>query len=102
IPLAGWGEALAVIGFATAFYGVAIGVTQENPKAVLAYSSVSQMGVIAAAYGMALAAGEANASALVAFYAANHVLVKGALFLAIGAFAARGVRPGAWSLIALV
>ncbi len=99
---AGWGEALAVIGFATAFYGVAIGVTQRNPKAVLAYSSVSQMGVIAAAYGMALAAGEANASALVAFYAANHVLVKGALFLAIGAFAARGVRPTVWSLLALV
>jgi len=102
VPMAGWGEALAVLGFATAFYGVAIGVTQQNPKAVLAYSSMSQMGVIAAALGMALAAGDANAPALVACYAANHVLVKGALFLAVGAFAARGVRPGAWSLIALV
>ena len=60
IPIAGWGEALAVLGFATAFYGVAIGVTQQNPKAVLAYSSVSQMGVIAAALGMALAAGDPN------------------------------------------
>jgi formate hydrogenlyase subunit 3/multisubunit Na+/H+ antiporter MnhD subunit len=102
VPLAGWGEALAVIGFATAFYGVLVGITQENPKAVLAYSSISQMGVIAAALGMGLAAGDANASALVAFYAANHVLVKGALFLAIGAFAARGVRPGIWSLLALL
>ena len=84
----------------TAFYGVAIGVTQQNPKAVLAYSSVSQMGVIAAALGMALAAGDAERVRLVAFYAANHVLVKGALFLAVGAFAARGVRPGVWSLLA--
>ena len=100
-PLAGWGEALALAGFATAFYGVLVGITQVNPKSVLAYSSVSQMGVVAAALGMGLAAGDANASALVAFTAANHVLVKGALFLGVGAFAARGVRPGLWSLLAL-
>ncbi len=100
-PLAGWGEALAIIGFATAFYGVAVGVTQHNPKAILAYSSVSQMGVIAAALGMALAAGNSNASSIVAFYAANHVLVKGALFLAVGAFAARGSRRAAWTMLAI-
>ncbi len=101
VPLAGCGDALAVVGFGTAFYGVLVGITQENPKAVLAYSSVSQMGVIAAALGLGLAAGDADASALVAFYAANHVLVKGALFLTVGVFAARGVRPGVWSLLAL-
>ena len=100
-PLAGPGEALALVGFATAFYGVAIGVTQRNPKAILAYSSVSQMGVIAAALGMALAAGDQGAPSLVAFYAANHVLVKGVLFLAVGAFAARGNRPAAWTLLAV-
>jgi formate hydrogenlyase subunit 3/multisubunit Na+/H+ antiporter MnhD subunit len=96
--LGSWGEALAVIGFVTAFYGVAIGVTQRNPKAILAYSSVSQMGVIAAALGTALAAGDARAASLVAFYAANHGLVKGALFLTVGAFAARGARSTAWIL----
>ena len=99
--LGGWGEALAAVGFVTAFYGVLIGVTQQNPKAVLAYSSVSQMGVVAAAVGMALSAGDPNAPALVAFYAANHVLVKGALFLTVGAFAARKVRPTAWWLLAV-
>jgi len=99
--LPNWGEALAVVGFATAFYGVAIGVTQQNPKAILAYSSVSQMGVIAAALGMALAAGDARAPSPVAFYAANHVLAKGALFLTVGAFAARGDRPAAWILLAV-
>ncbi len=92
-PMQGWGEALAVIGFVSAFYGVAIGVTQRDPKVILAYSSISQMGVIAAALGMALASGDAGAPSLAAFYAANHVLVKGALFLTIGAFAARsGMR----------
>ena len=42
-------------GSVSAFYGVAIGITQANPKTVLAYSSVSQMGVIAAVLGMGLA-----------------------------------------------
>ncbi len=46
--LPAWGEALTAAGFVSAFYGVAIGITQSNPKTVLAYSSVSQMGVIAA------------------------------------------------------
>ena len=46
--LPGWGEALAWAGFVSAFYGVAIGLTQQDPKTVLAYSSISQMGVIAA------------------------------------------------------
>ena len=101
MPFAGWGEALAVIGFATAFYGVAIGLTQQNLKAILAYSSVSQMGVIAAALGMALAAGDPNAPSLIAFYAANHVLVKGALFLTVGAFAAGKARPTTWTLLAV-
>jgi formate hydrogenlyase subunit 3/multisubunit Na+/H+ antiporter MnhD subunit len=99
--LDGWGQALAMLGFATAFYGVVLGLTQRNPKAILAYSSISQMGVIAAASGMALAAGDARAPALIAFYAANHVLVKGALFLTVGAFAARSARPTVWTLLAV-
>ncbi len=98
-PLQGWGEALAVIGFVSAFYGVAVGVTQRDPKVILAYSSISQMGVIAAALGMALAAGDSSAPSLAAFAAANHVLVKGALFLTIGAFAARRDAPS--SVVAL-
>jgi formate hydrogenlyase subunit 3/multisubunit Na+/H+ antiporter MnhD subunit len=103
VPLEGWGEALAVSGFVSAFYGVAVGVTQRNPKVILAYSSISQMGVIAAALGMALAAGDANAQSLMAFYAANHVLVKGSLFLTIGAFAVSGQnRSTLWLVLAFV
>jgi formate hydrogenlyase subunit 3/multisubunit Na+/H+ antiporter MnhD subunit len=84
----GWGEALVWIGFISAFYGVAIGVTQRDPKTMLAYSSISQMGVIAAAFGMGLASADQGAATNVAFYAANHVLVKAALFLTVGAVAA--------------
>ena len=95
----GWGEALVWLGFISAFYGVAIGVTQRDPKTMLAYSSISQMGVIAAALGMALAGADQGAATEVAFYAANHVLVKAALFLAVGAVAALDGRARTLALI---
>jgi formate hydrogenlyase subunit 3/multisubunit Na+/H+ antiporter MnhD subunit len=95
----GWGEALVWVGFISAFFGVAIGVTQRNPKTTLAYSSVSQMGVIAAALGMGLAGADKAALADAAFYAANHVLVKAALFLTIGVVGARGGRARSAALI---
>ena len=82
--LPSWGEALAIAGLLSAFYGVAVGITQQNPKTVLAYSSVSQMGVLAAVFGMGLAAGDQSAPIAATFYATNHILVKGGLFLALG------------------
>ncbi len=85
-----WGEALAAVGMLSAFYGVAVGITQKDPKTVLAYSSISQMGLLAAALGMGLAAGDATASVAAGFSAVNHVLVKGGLFLAIGVVATAG------------
>ena len=80
----GWGEALAAAGVLSAYYGVAIGVTQTNPRTVLAYSSVSQMGLLAAVLGMGLATGQKGAGSAAAFYAMHHILVKGGLFLAVG------------------
>jgi formate hydrogenlyase subunit 3/multisubunit Na+/H+ antiporter MnhD subunit len=88
----GWGGMLAGLGLLTAYYGVAVGITQGNPKTVLAYSSVSQMGLVAAVVGAALAAGDSDATLAAAFYAAHHVLAKGALFLAVGVVAATGAR----------
>ena len=94
-----WGLALTAAGLFTAFYGVAIGITQAHPKAVLAYSSVSQMGVIIAVLGMGLSAGDATAPLAAAYYASHHVLVKGALFLAVGVIAVTGVRRAWWILV---
>lgn len=82
--LSGFGMALAAIGMIGAFHGVAIGITQTNAKVVLAYSSVSQMGFIVALIGMGMASGNTGTPLVVAFYAAHHLLVKGALFLAVG------------------
>jgi len=88
VAMPGWGELLAGAGIFSAFYGVLVGVTQQNPKTVLAYSSISQMGLLAAALGMGLAAGDSGVALDTSFFAAHHVLVKGGLFLAIGASAA--------------
>jgi multicomponent Na+:H+ antiporter subunit A len=83
------GMALAVAGFVSAFYGVLLGMTQRDPRAVLAYSSISQMGVVAAMLGLGLASGTAAVALAASVYAAQHVLAKGGLFLALGA-ASRG------------
>lgn len=93
-----WGEALTAAGFLSAFYGVAIGITQSNPKTVLAYSSISQMGVIAAVLGMGLAAGDNDVALSTSFYAAHHTLVKGALFLAVGVAQISGPRR-VWTVL---
>lgn len=86
IALPGWGEVLILLGLAAAFYGVAIGLTQHNPKTLLAYSSISQMGVMTMAVGVGLLMPHAWPLILpaIAFYALHHGLSKGALFLGAG------------------
>lgn len=91
--LPGLGLPVAAAGIGAAFFGVFAGLSQRNPKALLAYSSVSQMGFLTLAVGLGLAeptlwpAGLAAAGA----YALHHSLAKGALFLGVGV-AAAGVR----------
>ena len=84
------GALLALLGFATAYWGVAMGLTQRNPKTILAYSSVSQMGVVAAIFGMGLTLGITETPLHAAFYALHHMLAKGALFLGVGLALASG------------
>ena len=101
------GSWLMVLGFATAFFGVAVGLTQKNPKSVLAYSSVSQMGFIAAVCGMGMTLGAATDTLAItlplAFYAAHHTLVKGGSFLAAGIAEVRGNnRFAPWILPAVL
>ena len=78
--------AVVAIGAATAFYGVLMGLAQDDPKTVLAYSSVSQMGYMAVGTGIILLAPELAPLALTAvvFYALHHGVAKGALFLSVG------------------
>ncbi len=96
--LGGWGYLLFLLGSITVIYGFLVGLVQTNPKVVLAYSSVSKMGLMTALLGLGLA-NPALAPALLTglvLFAAHHGLAKGALFLGVGvahASTARWVVP---------
>ncbi|MDI4664931.1 complex I subunit 5 family protein [Xanthobacter autotrophicus] len=92
VPLPGWGALLCGAGLFTAYYGVAVGLTQRHPKRALAYSTVSQMGVVAAVIGAGIMNGTAGTFTIAAFYAANHMLLKGAMFLMVGVAMAASPR----------
>jgi formate hydrogenlyase subunit 3/multisubunit Na+/H+ antiporter MnhD subunit len=92
----GWGEALVGAGLLTALYGALLGLTQLQPKTVLAYSSVSQMGLLVAALGCGVALAAPGAPLSVAVAAVHHVMAKGALFLAV---AVRALLPGRLVLV---
>ncbi len=88
-----WGSVLIGAGIVTAYYGVIVGVTQVRSKTILAYSTVSQMGLVAVLLGVGLENADAGTTNLVAYYGVHHMLVKGALFLAVGILAtASGAR----------
>ena len=89
-----WGALVIGAGLAAAFYGALVGVTQSNPKTVLAYSSISQMGLITIPIGVALMMPPLWPVALTAIliYALHHALAKGALFLGVGVASHAGSR----------
>jgi multicomponent Na+:H+ antiporter subunit D len=81
-----WGNACLFVGLLTALYGVVIGLTQRNAKTVLAYSSISQMGLIFLAVGAGLIDPAAWPAILAAvlIYTLHHSLAKACLFLSVG------------------
>jgi formate hydrogenlyase subunit 3/multisubunit Na+/H+ antiporter MnhD subunit len=85
--LPGLGLLLAALGIAGALLAVLAGLTQHRLKTVLAYSTVSQMGVMSAVVGLGMAAEAAwgTAVAVTAFYIVVHGLAKAALFVGAGA-----------------
>lgn len=94
VALPGWSGFLIVWGLLAAFFAVAVGVTQIEPKTNLAYSSISQMGVMTVALGVGLAHPEAWQPALsvLLIYAFSHSLAKGTLFLGVGVASGVGVQ----------
>ncbi len=83
----GWSVFLVGVGMAGAVYGVFSGLWQRDPKTMLAYSSVSQVGLMTAALGVTLGLdsidGEKVLGGLLLFVLV-HGLAKGALFLGAG------------------
>jgi formate hydrogenlyase subunit 3/multisubunit Na+/H+ antiporter MnhD subunit len=91
----GWGTLMIVLGLLGAFGAVAIGLTQSHPKTNLAYSSISQMGVMTLCVGIGMAdpADWPAAVWIAAIYSLNHAFAKGALFLGVGVVQAEQREP---------
>jgi formate hydrogenlyase subunit 3/multisubunit Na+/H+ antiporter MnhD subunit len=94
VGLPGWAAVLLGLGLASAFAGVLLGLVQDDPKVILAYSSISQMGIITTMVAVGLGVPGAAVPAVLAasLYAAHHGFAKGALFLGVGV-AKRTVTP---------
>jgi formate hydrogenlyase subunit 3/multisubunit Na+/H+ antiporter MnhD subunit len=99
----GWSSVCILMGLLMAGAGVFLGLAQEQPKTVLAYSSISQMGFMAMAVGVGFASPEAWPVALTALfiYALHHGLVKCALFLGTGIISRIGGAPLGFARFAL-
>ncbi len=100
IAMPQWGMLCIIAGLSAAYYAVAVGLTQHNPKTVLAYSSISQMGLITVGVGLALGWPQTVASLLPAIwiYALHHGFAKGALFLGVGVAGSNKSHPRAHRL----
>nr|WP_276569392.1 proton-conducting transporter membrane subunit [Halorhodospira halophila] len=98
VALPAAGGLLVAAGLASSLYASVVGVTQRRAKTVLAYSTVSQMGLMTAFTGTALLQPALAGVALtgVALFALHHGLAKGALFLGCGL---HGRHRGAYLLL---
>lgn len=81
-----WGTLCLAVGIATCFFAAFIGMLQGNPKAVLAYSSISQMGLILLTLAIALIAPAAwpVVGTVLLIWVVHHGLAKSALFFGVG------------------
>lgn len=89
-----WFWTVTLVGLITLFWGAFFAIRQTDLKALLAYSTISQLGLIMSLFGMGSAAlyfgdGEQGALYSLATFAAlfhlvNHSTFKGALFMVIG------------------
>ncbi len=103
LSLPAWGNGMVLLGALGALGGAALGLRQQRPKAVLAYSSISQMGLITLMVGAALASAEyaAPLMAVIALYTVHHALAKGSLFLST-AMALPAGTGGRWLMYLLI
>ena len=89
-----WFWLVSFVGLATLLYGSTRAVKQTDLKSLLAYSTISQLGLIMCLLGLGSASGfqaetgssllytQATAAAL--FHLLNHAVFKGALFMVVG------------------
>jgi multicomponent Na+:H+ antiporter subunit D len=76
---------LLAVGLVSALLGAVLALAQDDLKRLLAYDTVSQMGIIAVGLGSGTAAGVAGG----VYHLINHALFKSLLFLCAGAIVHR-------------
>lgn len=96
---------LVPLGLGAAFLAALAGLQVRAPKAILAYSTISQMGLVIALVAAATRLPGSD-MAPAAYYAFHHGLAKGALFLGVAVVAAahgrwRGATLAMLGLVAL-
>jgi hydrogenase-4 component B len=101
--LAAWSTPLLVAGIFGALYAAALGLCAGKSKAVLAYSSVSQMGWMLMILALAWSLQQPSAAllAILLLFGMHHGLAKGALFLAAGMVHEGRLPRLAWALLLL-
>lgn len=79
----GWSSTVMLLGLATAFGAAILGVFTTRPRAVLGYSSASQMGLVLMAAGAGLSQPDAAmlATGAITAFSLHHGLAKTALVL---------------------
>ncbi|WP_259363217.1 complex I subunit 5 family protein [Colwellia sp. MB3u-4] len=79
-------QPMVVLGFGATFLAAIYGALQDNAKTVLAYSTVSQLGIIVASIGFALATPDSWALLLpaIVLFAMHHGFAKASLFFCVG------------------
>jgi hydrogenase-4 component B len=92
------GAVLLAMGAVGALWGVVCGLAQDDPKTILAYSSISQVGYLAMGAGLLVMAGPGTEVGLLALgavlvYAVHHGVAKAALFLSVGVASHIPIRP---------
>ena len=82
----GWSSVFALTGMLAMVYGVVVGLFQRDARSLLAYSSISQMGLMTLGVGIGLALPQhwLQVQAMLVLFALHHALSKGALFHGLG------------------
>ncbi len=91
-----WSGIFVTVGAVAVIYGTLVGLTQRQCRPLLAYSSISQMGLMTLGVGIGLGSPDnwPTVQAVLLLYALHHALAKGALFHGLGI---RGkARIGLW------
>jgi len=92
-----WPEFMLWLGVVTMFYGAVFGLMQDDPKTLLAYSSISQMGWLIWGLGWVWQIESPEIGMLwLSAFALHHGLVKGGLFLSVGWIKQPSVMASPW------